>query len=706
MTSSATIGVPHLPQAENLGASAVNADVVKAVECFATFCCDWKGGELHGVADYRLEWLNPSVRKIVFDVQEINVQFVFQLQEEESEVQPTGCNHNRKNGLKSGSCCKPSSKDIVQKLRYEQTPRQLWIRFPKENITRFRIIFKLKETAKSVKWWKQHHFLHSSGDDAVNSRSLLPVIDTLPMDWKIRVCVPPEFTAWVPTRIYTRKPPSTCSECKRVLCSFGTRSTPPELLGFVIAKHLMQINLLEAPVPVRVWCQSSVHVNAQNLAAVFRVLLKGLNLLLPGYAFKCYSVVVIPSSWNILGLALRSGVFMNASVIERCSLSNVSSYQLCAHEMSHQWFGLAIGSLEPWMNEAFACYCEVRIPQLGLEYSDDDAFTQLLLVGCVRERLLSDCLKNTPPGNRSIISANDTVCRNKGYLILLHLLLRLGSPALFDKLLCGWCSVHVNKRVSSEDLLAYYNSFLSSNKLRKDLELRESDLRYWLDNEDFPDVLRPPRSNESLSRMLKIVNAGACLRDRSIFREWAKLPYRRELWCLMLDALRISDTAGSKKSILTSLATEQPSLIPRDDLEIEARLLDVAIHLRIHELYSSVDKYVVKHQSMGIFLLGELLFGGVAERKLALDIRKKLRGCQMSDASQTTENLFREHNVTEENYMRESSEGATEETSSDYESDDEPTNGVKRVNGYSNGHILKRPKPDVHVARSSSKRLK
>ena len=559
------------------------------------------------------------------------------------------------------------------------------IKFPKENANRIRIKFKIKESAKSVKWWKQHSFIHSSGDDSVSSRSLLPVIDTQPIDWRIKVCVPPGFTAWVPTRICIRKPPITCTGCNRALCSFGTRATPPELLGFVIAKHLMQINLLDSPVPVRIWCQSTVYVNAQNLASVFRVLLKGSDMLLPGYGFSCYSIVVVPSSWNILGLALRSGVFMSASVIERCSLHNGSAYQLCAHEMSHQWFGLGVSSLEPWMNEAFACYCEVRIPQLGLEYNNNDAFTQLLLIGFMRERLLSDHIRNSQPEYCSIISSNDTACRNKGYLILLHLMLKLGTPIIFDKLLRGWCSENVGKRVSSNDFLLYYNKFVYDNRIGIESEVRESDMREWLESSEFPDVLRPPRTQPSIIKILNQIETASSLRDKTIFAKWSELPYERELWCLTMDSVRNNSNVKINNAVLLSLAAD-PKLMPRNDLEIEGRFLDIVINLQLEDLYPAVENFIVKHQSMGIFLLGELLFGGVTERKLALDIRKKLSGCQMNDAFQMTENLFLEHNVTELNYMREPSEIISSD-------DNESESPKKRIYGNSNGHI-KRSKRD------------
>eukprot|EP00659_Diplonema_papillatum_P019735 gene19735-30412_t len=587
----------------------INQNSVRVTDCHARLCFDWEAGEVWGTANYDIRWLDDDASKLVLDAVGLDVIAVTNFENDDAsqpkQEQP-GCSHRptEDDMRRRVGCCEGSSGREKTRLHFSQNEETVAIRVPK-GVRCVRVRYRVKDGSESLKWWRSCKMIHSTGAD-INNQGLLPVIDSTTeiINWKITVCVPDTFSVWVPNEDQTDPVP--------------------------VHVHLLHQSDFEPPT---------------ELEQVIRMLLKGMFELFDGFGFKCYTIVAIPRGWNLQGLALPHGAFANVSVLERCVPGNLSAIQVLAHEMSHEWFGFQVRSLhmqEAWLDEAFAVYCEARIPQLGMDVSKPDCETQFDLIGCMRESLLDSAINGLGVTEKNVLSGQPDIVKHKGFLVILRLMRAMGGAEEIDKLIRGWCHQFRGRKVTTKHFVAFFEQYqFEINNFRGPCAHA---FETWLGEDEMPKELRVMQQilssrmadDARSKRVLKEIEQNVQQKQVSRFGPWRGSPLERERWCIALELL-------TKEVVDRSFITELADILPLDDLEVRGRFLELALAKRVAQYYPMVREFITEHQCMGCYLLADLLLASEKEKKLAVTLYRELQGTQTKANSVMTDLIFEIH---------------------------------------------------------------
>eukprot|EP00755_Sulcionema_specki_P037043 Sspe_Gene.108096::Locus_87258_Transcript_1_1_Confidence_1.000_Length_2018::g.108096::m.108096 len=615
-------------------------------KCIVYLCFDFETQAIWGTADIDLEWLSYT-RRLVLEHHELEVLKVVQLSDERADAgqAPQGCSHKRRDSDGPLGCCgPPRGVGVLKTLRFEKDDSTLTVLFPRTPVARIRVQYKVRVIShceeSSLLWWRLsapsgYDIIHTSGSQ-YNNKGIIPCMDhsTVSSDWDVRMCVPRGIAAWMASP-FPADPPQVCPRCVRSSYRYTLVGASADMIGLGVGR-LEVTPILSWPVPVRVWVSGAQGVPPEGVAKVAEavaVYMAGMEELFPGLGVDKYDIVVVPHGWDLLGLSLPSGAFIAQGVVEQCMEPLSTAGYVIAHEMCHEWFGVKVsceGMSEMWLNEAFATYCEVRVAQLGIGMKDPDSWVHLLLVGLIRERLLEHDLQQGIGGISGKVvqpDPHENTVRNKGFLILLYLMNHVGLTE-FDCMIRVWCRMYSGKKVGTATFLHFFAQQSTSEIFCP----TPPQVRSWLEGNDMGPLsvkrfIARGGGSSSCPQAI-ITKARTVLRD--VQRAASRIlggralgeisgPHARERWILILDAVREqSEPRAGTVHIVFGHA-------PHHDSDIMSRLLELAISAGVDEYYALLRGFLLSHQCMAPYLIGELLHSGrQPERELAEEIHSAL----------------------------------------------------------------------------------
>ncbi|XP_021350898.1 aminopeptidase O-like isoform X2 [Mizuhopecten yessoensis] len=412
--------------------------------------------------------------------------------------------------------------------------------------------------------------------------------------------------------------------------------------------------VVKKTIPCRLFCAESLMPAARTeIGQYIGSCLRAAYDTLGPHPFQRLDIVIVPSSFDSLGMASPSMLYLSQSVL-------VGDFSMCvriAHEVSHSWFGLAIGPsdwTEEWLTEGFCTYTEDIIHNLAMqtvggwteEYGDHHREIRDLL----RYRTLVAELEHTDEelqtlrpnkeGNQeesSIVYVKNGMNPDKSFMqvhyvkgyFLLRYLERKAGRNPFLCVMKKYVQQFNGRLVSSQDVLSFF--------LKSCTELQEQDITEavicseWLDWPGIPKHLQNFQLHKENSLASRVHDEVETLADLSRHWKGSRKQWQQKRKCLLkMDAIQITllmeellHARKLSKDIIHDLGTLHS--ITRQNAEIQHRWCELVIQHKLRKYYGDIRHFLVRHQAMGVYLYGELMISRDKEQKLlAMEVFEQL----------------------------------------------------------------------------------
>ncbi|KAM5227432.1 aminopeptidase O isoform 2-T2 [Ctenodactylus gundi] len=335
-----------------------------------------------------------------------------------------------------------------------------------------------------------------------------------------------------------------------------------------------------APVCLKSVCQ-------ETLLQLIPPCLSAAHSILGTHPFPRLDVLIVPANFPSLGMASPHIIFLSQSTLT--GKSPLCGVRLC-HEISHAWFGLAIGArdwTEEWLSEGFATHLEDVFWAEAQQLSPQEAHEQQELRACLRWRRLQDELRNAPeemqvlrPNKEKTGHVSDSgasvvkhglnpektfmqVHYLKGYFLLRFFTGLLGHEAYFAFLRKFVHTFH-GQLILSQDFL---QMLLENIPEEKKLELSvENIFQDWLESSGLPKLLP----------------------DQLV---------------LLLEHLLEKKTLNPQ----TLQSLQRTYHLHEQDAEVRHRWCELIVKHKYTKAYKHVERFLQEDQAMGVYLYGELM---------------------------------------------------------------------------------------------------
>lgn len=363
--------------------------------------------------------------------------------------------------------------------------------------------------------------------------------------------------------------------------------------------------------------------------------------LLGKYPFKKLDIIVVPSSFDSLGMASPGVLYLSQSLIQ----GDYSMLIRLSHEMSHTWFGVVIGPedwTEEWLTEGFCTYTEDIIhteimKKLGiLKESDIDDIRDIR--DYLKYRNLVSELQNTKVDlqmlrpNKDAGSNCDGYVKNgmnpdkrfiqvhylKGYFLLRYLEQKVGQVK-FLQFIRQYVQQFYGQLVSSEDVIKCL--FRICPELRN-IGLKECFIYdQWLDYPGLPHVLAECKlkpGNKLASCVIEQINRIKDITCNKHQRKKKKLDFKTifvkmSIEQLMLFLELLLDEEHLPLQLLYNIREHYKP--QATNAEVQHRWCELIIKHKCKNYYDDVKSFLINHQAMGVYLFGEMVISRDKKQK-------------------------------------------------------------------------------------------
>eukprot|EP00063_Salmo_salar_P051690 XP_014026525.1 PREDICTED: aminopeptidase O isoform X3 [Salmo salar] len=348
------------------------------------------------------------------------------------------------------------------------------------------------------------------------------------------------------------------------------------------------------------------------------------------HPFPRLDVLIVPAGFSSLGMASPHIIFLSQSVLcgeregdgARDGVGGERDLSLCGsrlcHELSHSWFGLAIGArdwTEEWISEGFATYLEDIIWARAQQLSSEETEEQSKLKALLRWRRLSDELQNSEeqlqilrPNMEStgqVSESGSSLVKHalnpektfmqvhylKGYFLLRFLASKVGQECFLHFFRLFVKKYHGQLILSQDFLQMLLETFPDMEGQGLNLEAIYAD---WLDRPGIPKVAKWIGLSPSVGKGRKRKKAGLKVNFKEVMPEQLVL-----LLELLLEEAELS---------VTSLRTIKRTYdLQKQDAEVRHRWCELVVKHKYAQAYGDVEHFLIHDQAMGVYLYGELM---------------------------------------------------------------------------------------------------
>ncbi|XP_071847547.1 aminopeptidase O-like [Apostichopus japonicus] len=402
-----------------------------------------------------------------------------------------------------------------------------------------------------------------------------------------------------------------------------------------------RINASHQPViPARIFAPRSILPLAEEefggripgfLNAAFKIL--------GPHPFSRLDLVILPRCFASMGLASPSIVFISQSLLS----GDGSLCSRLAHEITHSWFGLLIGAMdwtEEWLSEGFATFLEDPVQSIAENWTKEKFHEISNLRALLRFKALKAEIENTaselqimrPMGDQSHMRNALLVgyVKNgrhpdkwflqvhylKGYFLLHYISDIVGLESLLHVMSTYVSTFHGRLVLSREFFKILFDMCpkLSENGINQDVIDKE-----WLDSPGIPKILNQERfikGNKLIEQVVSEVTKWETVDTHFRIKDKGKLKKKTcpelpevnvnlssEQLCLLLEHLLQSGRLRQK----TLAKLREDFELHLKNAEIRHRWCELVIKHRFMDGYGDIRMFLLKDQSMGVYLYGELL---------------------------------------------------------------------------------------------------
>ncbi|KAJ7993969.1 hypothetical protein DPEC_G00261080 [Dallia pectoralis] len=400
-------------------------------------------------------------------------------------------------------------------------------------------------------------------------------------------------------------------------------------------------------IPHRVFAPASLVQKARfQILSLLSSCLAAAHATLGVHPFPRLDVLIVPAGFSSLGMASPHIIFLSQSVFcgEGEEVVGVQpSMSLCGsrlcHELSHSWFGLAIGArdwTEEWISEGFATYLEDVIWARAQQLSRTETEEQSKLKALLRWRRLSDELQNSEeqlqilrPNMAStgqVSESGSSLVKHalnpektfmqvhylKGYFLLRFLASKVGEESFLHFFKLFVMKYHGQLILSQDFLQMLLETF--PNKERQGLSLKDIHAD-WLDQPGIPKWLFEGSAVWTQARLVQEVKAEVVkwigfnqsigkIRKRK--RAIPKVDFRvvtAEQLVLLLELL----LEEAELSVTSLCMIQRTYNLKEQDAEVRHRWCELVVKHKHTRAYGHVELFLLHNQAMGVYLYGELM---------------------------------------------------------------------------------------------------
>uniref|UniRef100_A0A8C8H6K6 Aminopeptidase O n=2 Tax=Oncorhynchus TaxID=8016 RepID=A0A8C8H6K6_ONCTS len=367
------------------------------------------------------------------------------------------------------------------------------------------------------------------------------------------------------------------------------------------------------------------------------------------HPFPRLDVLIVPASFSSLGMASPHIIFLSQSVLcgdgegDGEGVGGERGLSLCGsrlcHELSHSWFGLAIGArdwTEEWISEGFATYLEDIIWARAQQLSSKETEEQSQLKALLRWRRLSDELQNSEeqlqilrPNMEStgqVSESGSSLVKHalnpektfmqvhylKGYFLLRFLASKVGLEYFLHFFRLFIKKYHGQLILSQDFLQMLLETFPDMERQGLTLEAIYAD---WLDRPGVPKWLCEGSVVWTQTRLVEDVKAEVAKwiglspsvgKGRKRKKAGLNVNFKEvmpEQLVLLLEIL-LEEAELSVTSLRTIKRTYD---LPKQDAEVRHRWCELVIKHKYAQAYGDVEHFLIHDQAMGVYLYGELM---------------------------------------------------------------------------------------------------
>ncbi|XP_039766692.1 aminopeptidase O [Ornithorhynchus anatinus] len=400
----------------------------------------------------------------------------------------------------------------------------------------------------------------------------------------------------------------------------------------------------EAAVPYRVFAPARLRAAcARILLPLVAPCLAAARATLGPHPFRRLDLLLVPANFTGLGMASPHLIFLSQSVLS--GGGHLCGPRLC-HEVAHAWFGLAIGArdwTEEWLSEGFATHLEDVFWAEAQQLTPEEAQEQQDLKAAIRWIRLRDEVTNSQEemqvlrphrektgrvdgSGASLIEhglSREKSCLQvhylKGYFLLRFLASQVGE-ATYWTFLRRFVDRFRGRLILSQDFLQMFLEEVPEGK-RLGLSV-ESICQTWLDRPGLPEPLLAGshpwatcrlvrRVSEEVARWIRF-NGSPRKRKRAEAGGFAEELLADQV-LLLLEGLLEEEAATLKGGTLRRL--QQTYRLRQRDAEVVHRWCELVVKHRHVEAYGDVERFLRKHQALGVYLYAELMVGEDAKQQ-------------------------------------------------------------------------------------------
>jgi aminopeptidase N len=473
MLSALAASVPAAPldaaAAANVAANTyANVGQVRTKHVALDLTVDFAKSELSGTATLELERVDPALKQVVLDTQDLDIRKV------ETSVDGE---------VWLGAPFKLGASDEV-------LGAPLSIELPAD-ATRVRVTYASKPQASGLQWLppaqtlgKKKPFMFSQSE-AIHARSWIPLQDTpyVRATYEARIHAPRGLRAVMSAEMHDKP------DARGV----WTFSMPQPIPSYLIAIAVGDIGFQATGKRTGVYAEPA---QLKKAAYEFGETEKTLELMEQAfgpYRWGRYDILVLPPSFPFGGMENPRLTFATPTVItgDRMLVSLIS------HELAHSWSGNLVTNAswnDFWLNEGFTEYLTYRLVDLQFGQKRGDMERVLGLAD------LKESMSHLDQADWSLVrkeAAKDpdavfsSVPYERGNLFLTWLETQYGRPA-FDAFLRGWFDDHAFQSATTAQFLAYLQDKLMAQQPGK---ITGEQLDAWFHQPQLPDFAVLPRSD-------------------------------------------------------------------------------------------------------------------------------------------------------------------------------------------------------------------
>jgi aminopeptidase N len=471
MLTTATVQAAPLDAAAaaNIAANSyANVEQVRTRHVALDLVVDFRKSELSGTATLELERIDPALKQLVLDTQDLDIHKV--------ETSADG-------EVWLSAPFKLGASDEV-------LGAPLTIELPAD-ATRVRIGYNSKPQASGLQWLppaqtlgKKKPFMFSQSE-AIHARSWIPLQDTpyVRATYEAKIRAPKGLRAVMSAEM--KDQPDSRGE--------WTFTMPQPIPSYLIALAVGDIGFRATGKRTGVYAEPAM---LKKAAYEFGETEKTLDLMEQAfgpYRWGRYDILVLPPSFPFGGMENPRLTFATPTVItgDRMLVSLIS------HELAHSWSGNLVTNAswnDFWLNEGFTEYLTYRLVDLQFGQARGD-MERVLGLADLKESMSHldqvdwSLVRKDPPKDPDAVFS--TVPYERGTLFLTWLETQYGRPA-FDAFLRGWFDDHAFQSATTAQFLAYLHDKLMAQQPGK---VSEAQLDAWFHQPQIPDFAVLPKSD-------------------------------------------------------------------------------------------------------------------------------------------------------------------------------------------------------------------